>query len=527
MAVYGLLFCKAIPSFIQVSNPYQATIKSVKQFQGDPARYVVGTSMGTLGIMLENRRRNLLNGIISRSKDGCLHLDVYQALGNCPKYIQVRHLEPQALLPAKPEEAQATAVLQGHLPTEQLNIIARSDTFFIASTHQASQQETGGPQGCQLNHVNHRGSFPGFIQAQESGKLVWGDYVGNNTFTTLGNLLVNPEAALLFIDFTTGDTLHLSGHAEVQWQKTDLPGAQRTVAFQTEEWVHVKGALPFSHKGPVESSPYNPTPPQTSGRPEALAVQRLNCISTTMESFDVMTFKFELPKLPANKSSFCKPGQFASFDFEDITPGEVINRTWTISSPAEHIRRHKTFTISIKKDGLVSNWMFNNMRPGKTIAFKGVDGDFTLGLAATTPHSRVLLVAAGIGITPMRVLLSERLSQQQPVSLLHFVRTLREAPFLQELVQAAQNSNGLFTLAVSVTRPTQKDLNHMAHSKQERAVTWHQGRINTAMVNQVCPDAKSCLVFQCGPTAMMQLVSATLESMHVPVAHVFQEAFNF
>lgn len=76
------------PSFIQVSNPYQATIKSVKQFQGDPARYVVGTSMGTLGIMLENRRRNLLNGIISRSKDGCLHLDVYQALGNCPKYIQ-------------------------------------------------------------------------------------------------------------------------------------------------------------------------------------------------------------------------------------------------------------------------------------------------------------------------------------------------------------------------------------------------------------------------------------------------------
>lgn len=56
---------------------------------------------------------------------------------------------------------------------------------------------------------------------------------------------------------------------------------------------------------------------------------------------------------------------------------------------------------------------------------------------------------------------------------------------VSQTLQAAQNSNGLFTLAVSVTRPTQKDLNHMAHSKQERAVTWHQGRINTAMVNQV------------------------------------------
>ena len=76
------------PSFIQVSNPYRVTVKPAKQLQGDPAQYVVGASMGTLGIMLENRRRNLLNGVICSSRDGCLHLKVYQALGNCPKYIQ-------------------------------------------------------------------------------------------------------------------------------------------------------------------------------------------------------------------------------------------------------------------------------------------------------------------------------------------------------------------------------------------------------------------------------------------------------
>lgn len=76
-----------------------------------------------------------------------------------------------------------------------------------------------------------------------------------------GNLLLNPEAGLLFIDFTSGDTLHLSGLAEVQWDETSLPGAQRTVAFQTEEWVHVRGALPMQQHGAVESSPYNPSPP--------------------------------------------------------------------------------------------------------------------------------------------------------------------------------------------------------------------------------------------------------------------------
>lgn len=86
----------------------------------------------------------------------------------------------------------------------------------------------------------------------------------NNSYLCAGNLLLHPEAGLLFIDFTTGDTLQLSGHAEVEWDNTHLPGAQRAVSFQTEAWVHVKGALPIQQNGPVENSPYNPTPPSAA-----------------------------------------------------------------------------------------------------------------------------------------------------------------------------------------------------------------------------------------------------------------------
>jgi hypothetical protein len=41
-------------------------------------------------------------------------------------------------------------------------------------------------------------------------------------FNSFGNLAVNDEAALLFVDFATGSTLHVSGTAEVQWV---IPGA--------------------------------------------------------------------------------------------------------------------------------------------------------------------------------------------------------------------------------------------------------------------------------------------------------------
>ncbi len=87
------------------------------------------------------------------------------------------------------------------------------------------------------------------------------------------------------------------------------------------------------------------------------------------------------------------------------------------------------------QDGLVSNWLFDNMRPGKTVGFKGVDGDFTLELIGSMAHSRALLVAGGIGITPTRVLLAEQLARQQPTTLLYFVRSLAEAPFLNEFIE--------------------------------------------------------------------------------------------
>ena len=110
------------------------------------------------------------------------------------------------------------------------------------------------------------------------------------TLCFAGNLSLNPEAGLLFIDFSTGDTLHLSGTTEIHWDDTALPGAQRTIHFQTEAWVHVTGALPIHQRGSVHSSPYNPSPPsslhqvrlkgslQLSWRLQCLVNERWQCL---------------------------------------------------------------------------------------------------------------------------------------------------------------------------------------------------------------------------------------------------------
>ena len=49
--------------------------------------------IGLLGIEYHTRRRNRLNGTISRISEGLIEITVGQAFGNCPQYIQARDYE--------------------------------------------------------------------------------------------------------------------------------------------------------------------------------------------------------------------------------------------------------------------------------------------------------------------------------------------------------------------------------------------------------------------------------------------------
>ena len=123
--------------------------------------------------------------------------------------------------------------------------IARSDTFFIASQFSENDDWTRGID------VSHRGGRPGFVMVAHESALLFPDYAGNCMFNTLGNLLINPRCGLLFLDFQTGDTLQLTGEAEILWEPHHtqrFPGAKRVVAFRVEESIHIERALPVTWK---------------------------------------------------------------------------------------------------------------------------------------------------------------------------------------------------------------------------------------------------------------------------------------
>ena len=74
------------------------------------------------------------------------------------------------------------------------------------------------------------------------------DLAGNAYFNTLGNLLLNPRAGLLFIDFESGALLWLAANAEIIHDGPELAGfagAQRLLRLQVREARHQPAALPL------------------------------------------------------------------------------------------------------------------------------------------------------------------------------------------------------------------------------------------------------------------------------------------
>jgi len=234
------------PGFIHVLSDSKVSIHSNIN-EADPLMQNLADSdrLGLLAIDLSNRRRLRLNGTAKFLADGSIYMETQQVFFNCPQYIQKRHLIE---IHQTPKISQAFK--SEKLSENQRDWIAQADTFFIGSYH----PERG-------TDASHRGGYPGFIKILDSGAIVFPDYSGNNMFQTLGNLRVNPQAGLLFIDFERGHTLQLTGTAAIIWegsQLSEFEGAQRLVEF------HIDRVLEISHACPMrwEFEEYSPTNPK-------------------------------------------------------------------------------------------------------------------------------------------------------------------------------------------------------------------------------------------------------------------------
>ena len=88
------------------------------------------------------------------------------------------------------------------LTDEERAFIERAPFFFLATADEAG-----------LPDVSYKGGAPGFVRCVDDRTLRFDAYDGNGQFRSLGNVLVNPQVSLLFVDFASPNRLRLQGRA--------------------------------------------------------------------------------------------------------------------------------------------------------------------------------------------------------------------------------------------------------------------------------------------------------------------------
>ncbi|HWK18842.1 MAG TPA: pyridoxamine 5'-phosphate oxidase family protein [Solirubrobacteraceae bacterium] len=107
--------------------------------------------------------------------------------------------------------------------------IERMDMFFLATA-----DATGAPQ------CSYKGGAPGFVRVLDERTVAFPNYDGNGMYLSAGNLAVNPQVGMLFIDFVAARParLRLNGVAAVDEDDELIgayPGAQFVVRVRATQ----------------------------------------------------------------------------------------------------------------------------------------------------------------------------------------------------------------------------------------------------------------------------------------------------
>jgi ferredoxin-NADP reductase/predicted pyridoxine 5'-phosphate oxidase superfamily flavin-nucleotide-binding protein len=502
------------PGFVHSPDPRRLTFA----YTPDPRDPVSaglrdGAAVGLLGIELHTRRRNRMNGRVKVDRAGRFSVLVEHAFGNCPQYIQQRdwHMvrDPAAYtgLPDAIDIDPADPRVQ--------DMIMAADTFFVASYVDDAKGR----------HVDasHRGGKPGFVRVNADGSLTIPDFAGNLYFNTLGNFMINPNAGLVFPDFTTGDLLHITGDAELVLDSPEIAafqGAERLWTFRPRRAVLREGALPLRFA--FRPDGWSPNSLITGDWKQAAQRLAAATLTTSWRPFRVAKItqessvirSFHLEPVDGHGIVAHAPGQHLPIRVNPGANAALAQRTYTLSSaPSDGAYR-----LSVKRQGAVSGHL-HSLAVGDLITARAPAGSFTINPLDPRP---AVLLAAGVGITPILAMLRSivfeglRKRRIRPTYVFQAARNLAERAFDEELADLVAQAGG----GVRLVRVLD-DVASAREGLDYEAV----GRIDAALLRAVLPfDTYD--FYMCGPPPFMQSLYDQLTEIGVPDVRIHAEAFG-
>jgi ring-1,2-phenylacetyl-CoA epoxidase subunit PaaE len=230
------------------------------------------------------------------------------------------------------------------------------------------------------------------------------------------------------------------------------------------------------------------------------------------ETKDAVSIVFENP---ASGKIQYRSGQFLTL----IAPiqGKEIRRAYSLCS-SPFVDEHLAVSVKRVDDGLMSNWLPDNLKPGSTVKVMEPMGQFTTEYKKERKR-HVIMFAGGSGITPMMSLIKSLLTQEPDsiVSLIYCNRNIDSIIFKDELTRLETKYEGRL---------------HVIHILDEAPMNWqgYSGLLNHEMLTKLferIPNwgSEKQTYLMCGPEGMMKNVETLLDQQNIPKANIFKESF--
>ncbi len=217
------------------------------------------------------------------------------------------------------------------------------------------------------------------------------------------------------------------------------------------------------------------------------------------ETPDARSFVLRIPAELESDFAY-RSGQFLTFRVP--WQGTELIRCYSLASSPEVDREHKV-TVKRVDDGRVSNWMNDQLAPGREIDVMAPAGRFVLREA----DAPLLMFGGGSGITPVISLLKTALaSTERRIRLFYANRDEVSVIFRAELD------------ALVAGQPDRLEVIHHLDATS--------GFAGPGEIGRALDGFDDAHVYVCGPTPYMDLVEATLESRGVGHERIFIERFE-
>lgn len=327
----------------------------------------------------------------------------------------------------------------GDIEEEGLGVVEQAFIAERDSFYQATVSQSGWP------YVQHRGGPAGFLKVLDERTIGYADFSGNRQYISAGNLRGDERVSLLLMDYPQRRRLKIWGRARAVDDSTEpellaklespdyRAPVERGIVIQVEafDWNCPKYITPRYSQNEVEALLVQVRQQQPAAARQAPAVLGSDALPLTIIGIRQLTPRiraYELRHADGDPLPTYRAGAHLRVPIA-LPDGSVTSRAYSLTDAADHPGQYRIAVLRVEDGEGGSQALHDGWQIGTRLNVDAPENHFPLH----DDGRPTLLIAGGIGITPIKAMAEELTTRGVDFQLHYAGRTPEQMAFVEDL----------------------------------------------------------------------------------------------